>query len=201
MLDSLLTPSTSSHMQTSATTFDHEDFLNHIFASAPWPSVDKTHAPQPPPSDVFVDSRNQQIMMMPLSSHHQNDNVDGSSAHALYSGFSATGSRPFHIPQVINLNKSLSLSLQVSILMDFVFGQPILMDIYDEFRGREVDRCTNKAKRKGNHNSKRVRPQILVVLRCLRPRVGLKSELGEVKLLILTVSPRGFELFFNHFLS
>ncbi|XP_022556907.2 transcription factor LRL1-like isoform X2 [Brassica napus] len=99
MLDSLLTPSTSSHMQTSATTFDHEDFLNHIFASAPWPSVDETHAPQPPPSDVFVDSRNQQIMMMPLSSHHQNDNVDGSSAHALYSGFSATGSRPFHIPQ------------------------------------------------------------------------------------------------------
>ncbi|KAG2286350.1 hypothetical protein Bca4012_033096 [Brassica carinata] len=99
MLDSLLTPSTSSHMQTSATTFDHKDFLNHIFASAPWPSVDETHAPQPPPSDVFVDSRNQQIMMMPLSSHHQNDNVDGSSAHALYSGFSATGSRPFHIPQ------------------------------------------------------------------------------------------------------
>lgn len=110
MMDSLLTPSTSSHMQTPATTFDHEDFLNHIFASAPWPSVDETHAPQPPPSDGFVDSRNQQIMMMPLSSHHQNDNVDGSSAHALYNGFSATGSRPFHIPQVINLNKSLSLS-------------------------------------------------------------------------------------------
>ncbi|KAF3579242.1 hypothetical protein DY000_02034310 [Brassica cretica] len=86
-------------MQTPATTFDHEDFLNHIFASAPWPSVDETHAPQPPPSDGFVDSRNQQIMMMPLSSHHQNDNVDGSSAHALYNGFSATGSRPFHIPQ------------------------------------------------------------------------------------------------------
>lgn len=110
MMDSLLTPSTFSHMQTPATTFDHEDFLNHIFASAPWPSVDETHAPQPPPSDGFLDSRNQQIMMMPLSSHHQNDNVDGSSAHALYNGFSATGSRPFHIPQVINLNKSLSLS-------------------------------------------------------------------------------------------
>lgn len=110
-MDSLLTPSSSSHMQTPATTFDHEDFLNHIFASSPWPSVDETHAPQPPPSDIgFVDSRNQQIMMMPLSSHHQNDNVDGSSAHALYSGFSATRSLPFHIPQVINLNTSLSLS-------------------------------------------------------------------------------------------
>ncbi|RID66298.1 hypothetical protein BRARA_D01453 [Brassica rapa] len=99
MMDSLLTPSTSSHMQTPATTFDHEDFLNHIFASAPWPSVDETHAPQPPPSDGFVDSRNQQIMMMPLSSHQQNDNVDGSSAHALYNGFAATRSLPFHIPQ------------------------------------------------------------------------------------------------------
>ncbi|KAJ0260362.1 Transcription factor LRL1 [Hirschfeldia incana] len=100
MMDSLLTPSSSSHMQTPATTFDHEDFLNDIFASAPWPSVHETHAPQPPPSDAFVDSRNQQIMMMPLSSHHQNDNVDGSSAHVLYSGFSAaTGSLPFHIRQ------------------------------------------------------------------------------------------------------
>ncbi|CAF2278998.1 hypothetical protein HID58_015472 [Brassica napus] len=99
MMDSLLTPSTSSHMQTPATTFDHEDFLNHIFASAPWPSVDETHAPQPPPSDGFVDSRNQQIMMMPLQSHQQNDNVDGSSAHALYNGFAATRSLPFHIPQ------------------------------------------------------------------------------------------------------
>ncbi|KAL0897734.1 hypothetical protein Bca101_081695 [Brassica carinata] len=86
-------------MQTPATTFDHEDFLNHIFASSPWPSGDETHAPQPSPSDGFVDQRNQQIMMMPLSSHHQNDNIDGSSAHALYSGFSATGSLPFHIPQ------------------------------------------------------------------------------------------------------
>ncbi|KAF8056424.1 hypothetical protein N665_1270s0006 [Sinapis alba] len=95
MMDSLLTPSSSSRMQTPPTTFDHEDFLNHIFASAPWPSVDdETHAPQPPPTDSFVDSRNQQIMMMPLSSHQQNDNVD-----ALYSGFSATGSLPFHIPQ------------------------------------------------------------------------------------------------------
>ncbi|KAL0741223.1 hypothetical protein Bca4012_082736 [Brassica carinata] len=99
MMDSLLTPSSSSHMQTPATTFDHEDFLNHIFASSPWPSGDETHAPQPSPSDGFVDQRNQQIMMMPLSSHHQNDNIDGSSAHALYSGFSATGSLPFHIPQ------------------------------------------------------------------------------------------------------
>ncbi|XP_033146354.1 transcription factor bHLH66 isoform X2 [Brassica rapa] len=99
MMDSLLTPSTSSHMQTPATTFDHEDFLNHIFASAPWPSVDETQGPQPPPSDGFVDSRNQQIMMMPLSSHQQNDNVDGSSAHALYNGFAATRSLPFHIPQ------------------------------------------------------------------------------------------------------
>ncbi|CAH8367087.1 unnamed protein product [Eruca vesicaria subsp. sativa] len=99
MMDSLLTPSSSSHMQTPATSYDHEDFLNHIFASAPWSSADETHAHPPPPSDGFVDSRNHQIMMMPLSSHHQNDNVDGSSAHALYNGFSATGSLPFHTPQ------------------------------------------------------------------------------------------------------
>lgn len=183
-MDSLLTPSSSSHMQTQATTFDHEDFLNHIFASAPWPSVDETHAPQPPPSDGFVDSRNQQIMMMPLTSHQQNDNVDGSSTHDIYSGFSATGSLPFHIPQVINQNTSLSRFRSWCIFM--------IINI----RGREVDRYTNKAKRKGNHNNKRVRLQILVVLRRLRPRVGLKSVLGEVKLLILTVSPRGFEPFF-----
>ncbi|KAL1207149.1 Transcription factor LRL1 [Cardamine amara subsp. amara] len=96
MNSSLLTPSSSSssHIQTPATTFDHEDFLDQIFSSAPWPSVvDDVH---PPPSDGFhghdVDSRNQQIMMMPLN--------DGSSVHALYNGFSAAGSLPnFHIPQ------------------------------------------------------------------------------------------------------
>ncbi|XP_010429396.1 PREDICTED: transcription factor bHLH66-like [Camelina sativa] len=96
MNSSLLTPSSSSsHIQTPATTtFDHEDFLDQIFSSAPWPSVvDDAHPPLP--SDSFhghdVDSRNQQIMMMPLN--------DGSSVHALYNGFSASGSLPnFHIP-------------------------------------------------------------------------------------------------------
>ncbi|KAG7567517.1 Helix-loop-helix DNA-binding domain superfamily [Arabidopsis thaliana x Arabidopsis arenosa] len=96
MNSSLLTPSSSSssHIQTPSTTFDHEDFLDQIFSSAPWPSVvDDAH---PPPSDGFhshdVDSRNQQIMMMPLN--------DGSSVHALYNSFSASGSLPnFHIPQ------------------------------------------------------------------------------------------------------
>ncbi|CAH8349945.1 unnamed protein product [Eruca vesicaria subsp. sativa] len=99
MNSSLLTPSSSSsHVQTPATTFDHEDFLDQIFASSPWPS-DEAHPPPPPSSDGFVDSRHQQIMMMPLSSHHQNEVVDGSSVHALYTGFSAGGSLPFHIPQ------------------------------------------------------------------------------------------------------
>ncbi|ESQ46383.1 hypothetical protein EUTSA_v10000220mg [Eutrema salsugineum] len=103
MNSSLLTPSSSSssHIQTPATTtFDHEDFLDQIFASAPWPSVvDEAHPP-PPPIDGFVDSRHQQIMMMPLSSHHQNDVVDGSSVQTLYNGFSApAGSLPFHVPQ------------------------------------------------------------------------------------------------------
>ncbi|CAH2061272.1 unnamed protein product, partial [Thlaspi arvense] len=90
MNSSLLTPSSSSssHIQTPATAFDHEDFLDQIFASAPWPSVvDEAHPP--PPSDGFGDSRHQQIMMMPLSSHHQNDVADGSAVHALYNGFSA----------------------------------------------------------------------------------------------------------------
>ncbi|XP_023639342.1 transcription factor bHLH66 isoform X2 [Capsella rubella] len=95
---SLLTPfsSSSSHIQTpTTTTFDHEDFLDQIFSSTPWPSVvDDAHPP--PPTDGFhshdVDSRNQQIMMMPLN--------DGSSVHALYNGFSSSGSLPnFHIPQ------------------------------------------------------------------------------------------------------
>ncbi|CAA7033097.1 unnamed protein product [Microthlaspi erraticum] len=96
MNSSLLTPSSSSssHIQPPATTFDHEDFLDHIFASPPWPSVDEAHPP-PPPSDGGF----QQIMMMPLSSHHQTDVVDGSSVHALYNGFSTAGSLPFHIPQ------------------------------------------------------------------------------------------------------
>lgn len=98
MNSSLLTPSSSSHVQTPATTFDHEDFLDQIFASSPWPS-DEAHPPPPPSSDGFVDSRHQQITMMPLSSHHQNEVVDGSSLHALYNGFSAGGSLPFHIPQ------------------------------------------------------------------------------------------------------
>ncbi|KAF2616654.1 hypothetical protein F2Q68_00042014 [Brassica cretica] len=100
MNSSLLTPSSSSHVQTPATTFDHEDFLDQIFASSPWPS-DEAHPPPPPPpsSDGFVDSRHQQIMMMPLPSHHQNEVVDGSSVHSLYNGFSAGGSLPFHIPQ------------------------------------------------------------------------------------------------------
>ncbi|CAN6979367.1 hypothetical protein IGI04_038198 [Brassica rapa subsp. trilocularis] len=101
MNSSLLTPSSSSHVQTPATTFDHEDFLDQIFASSPWPS-DEAHPPPPPPprsSDGFVDSRHQQIMMMPLPSHHRNEVVDGSSVHSLYNGFSACGSLPFHIPQ------------------------------------------------------------------------------------------------------
>lgn len=115
MNSSLLTPSSSSsHIQTPATTFDHEDFLDQIFSSAPWPSVVDDAHPPPPPSDGFhghdVDSRHQQIMMIPLSSHHQNDVIDGSSVHALYNGFSAGGSLhsppnhslPFHIPQAIN---------------------------------------------------------------------------------------------------
>ncbi|KAL0733854.1 hypothetical protein Bca4012_010064 [Brassica carinata] len=100
MNSSLLTPSSSSHVQTPATAFDHEDFLDQIFASSPWPSDEAHPAPPPPPSsDGFLDSRHQQIMMMPLSSHHQNEVVDGSSVHAPYNGFSAGGSLPFHIPQ------------------------------------------------------------------------------------------------------
>ncbi|KAJ0233313.1 Transcription factor LRL1 [Hirschfeldia incana] len=98
MNSSLLTPSSSSHVQTPATTFDHEEFLDQIFASSPWPS-DEAHPPPPPSSDGFVDSRHQQIMMMPLPSHHQNEVVDGSSVHPLYNGFSAGRSLPFHIPQ------------------------------------------------------------------------------------------------------
>lgn len=100
MNSSLLTPSSSSHVQTPATAFDHEDFLDQIFASSPWPS-DEAHPPPPPPpsSDGFL-SRHQQIMMMPISSHHQNEVVDGSSVHAVYNGFSAGGSLPFNIPQV-----------------------------------------------------------------------------------------------------
>ncbi|KFK32666.1 hypothetical protein AALP_AA6G272900 [Arabis alpina] len=106
MNSSLLTPpSSSSHMQTPVTTFDHEDFLDQIFSSSPWPSVvDDAHPPPTPSSDGFhghhVDSRHhQQIMMMPLSSHPQNDLVDVSTVHALYNGISAAGSLPFHIPQ------------------------------------------------------------------------------------------------------
>ncbi|CAN8314932.1 unnamed protein product [Cochlearia groenlandica] len=102
---SLLTPSSSSssHLQTPTTTFDHEDFLDHIFASSPnWPSpVDE--APPPPPSsdDGFVDSRQQQIMMIPLTSHHHHHHQNGVVADsALYNGFSgAAGSLPFNIPQ------------------------------------------------------------------------------------------------------
>ncbi|KAF8082923.1 hypothetical protein N665_0800s0019 [Sinapis alba] len=96
---SLLTPSSSSHVQTPSTAaFDHEDFLDQIFASSPWPS-DEAPPPPPPSSDGFVDSRHQQIMMMPLSSHLQNEVVEASSVHALYNGFSSGGSLPFHIPQ------------------------------------------------------------------------------------------------------
>ncbi|CAA7015193.1 unnamed protein product [Microthlaspi erraticum] len=106
MNSSLLTPSSSSsspHLQSPAT-FDHDDFLHQIFSSTPWPSSVLDDAP-PHTSDSTaagfhhhdLDSRNQ-ITMIPLPSHHhQNDAVDGS-VHALYNGFSA-GSLPFHLPQ------------------------------------------------------------------------------------------------------
>ncbi|CAH8352924.1 unnamed protein product [Eruca vesicaria subsp. sativa] len=103
---SLLTPSSSSssphHLQSHAT-FDHDDFLQNIFASsAPWPSSVLDDDAPPPTSDspvgTFhhhdVDSRNQ-ITMIPLSHHNPNDTVD---VNALYNGFSA-GSLPFHFPQ------------------------------------------------------------------------------------------------------
>ncbi|ESQ54098.1 hypothetical protein EUTSA_v10025656mg [Eutrema salsugineum] len=102
----LTTPSSSSsspHLQSPAT-FDHDDFLHHIFSSAPWSSSVLDDAP---PSDSpvagfhhhdVVDSGNQ-ITMIPLSHHNPNDAVDGSSSvHALFNGFSA-GSLPFHFPQ------------------------------------------------------------------------------------------------------
>ncbi|KAL1210487.1 Transcription factor LRL2 [Cardamine amara subsp. amara] len=92
---SLLTPSSSSspHLQSPAT-FDHDDFLHHIFSSTPWPSV-LDDAP-PPTSDIAgfhhhdADSRNQ-ITMMPLPSHHHPND-------SLFNGLSA-GSLPFHLPQ------------------------------------------------------------------------------------------------------
>ncbi|XP_023634910.1 transcription factor bHLH69 [Capsella rubella] len=96
---SLLTPSSSSspHLQSPAT-FDHDDFLHHIFSSTPWPSSVLDEAPPPTPDCAGaipgfhhhdVDSRNQ-ITMIPLSHNHPND--------ALFNGFSA-GSLPFHLPQ------------------------------------------------------------------------------------------------------
>ncbi|XP_010447636.1 PREDICTED: transcription factor bHLH69-like [Camelina sativa] len=95
---SLLTPSSSSspHLQSPAT-FDHDDFLHHIFSSTPWPSSVLDEAPPPTPNCTAVpgfhhhdvDSRNQ-ITMIPLSHNHPND--------ALFNGFS-TGSLPFHLPQ------------------------------------------------------------------------------------------------------
>ncbi|XP_010432917.1 PREDICTED: transcription factor bHLH69-like [Camelina sativa] len=94
---SLLTPSSSSspHFQSPAT-FDHDDFLHHIFSSTPWPSSVLDEAPTPTPDCAAVpgfhhhdvDSRNQ-ITMIPLS-HNHND--------ALFNGFS-TGSLPFQLPQ------------------------------------------------------------------------------------------------------
>ncbi|KFK29682.1 hypothetical protein AALP_AA7G165100 [Arabis alpina] len=98
MNSSLLTPSSSSsspHLQSPAT-FDHEDFLHHIFSSTPWSSsvLDDSPPPPPPPSSDsgFHDSRNQ-ITMIPLPNHHHNHPNE-----ALFTGFSA-GSLPFHIPQ------------------------------------------------------------------------------------------------------
>ncbi|KAL0726595.1 hypothetical protein Bca4012_022688 [Brassica carinata] len=106
MNSSLLTPSSSSssphHLQSPAT-FDHDDFLQNFFSSAPWPSSVLDDDAPPPTSDTAVpsfhhhdaDSRNQ-ITMIPLSHHNPNDAaVD---VNALYSGFSA-GSLPFHFPQ------------------------------------------------------------------------------------------------------
>ncbi|WZZ24347.1 hypothetical protein YC2023_007748 [Brassica napus] len=105
MNSSLLTPSSSSssphHLQSPAT-FDHDDFLQNFFSSAPWPSSALDDDAPPPTSDSSlagfhhhdVDSRNQ-ITMIPLSHHNPNDAVD---VNALYSGFSA-GSLPFHFPQ------------------------------------------------------------------------------------------------------
>lgn len=105
MNSSLLTPSSSSssphHLQSPAT-FDHDDFLQNFFSSAPWPSsVLEDDAPAPTSETAVasfhhhdVDSRNQ-ITMIPLSHHNPNDAVD---VNALYSGFSA-GSLPFHFPQ------------------------------------------------------------------------------------------------------
>ncbi|KAF8110816.1 hypothetical protein N665_0078s0010 [Sinapis alba] len=102
---SLLTPSSSSssphHLQSPAT-FDHDDFLQNFFSSAPWPSSVLEDDAPPPTSDTSlatfhhhdVDSRNQ-ITMIPLSQHNPNDAVD---VNALYSGFSS-GSLPFHFPQ------------------------------------------------------------------------------------------------------
>ncbi|KAL0698180.1 hypothetical protein Bca4012_054302 [Brassica carinata] len=96
MNSSLLTLSSSSsspHPQSSPT-FDHDDFLHHIFSSsAPWPSSVLDNAP--PPTSFHhhdVDSRNQ-ITMIPLPHHYTNDAADGS-LHALCDGFSA-GSLPF----------------------------------------------------------------------------------------------------------
>lgn len=105
MNSSLLTPSSSSssphHLQSPAT-FDHDDFLQNFFSSAPWPSSALDDDAPPPTSDSSlagfhhhdVDSRNQ-ITMIPLSHHNPNDAVD---VNVLYSGFSA-GSLPFHFPQ------------------------------------------------------------------------------------------------------
>ncbi|KAJ4874070.1 Transcription factor bHLH69 [Raphanus sativus] len=105
MNSSLLTPSSSSssphHLQSPAT-FDHDDFLQNFFSSAPWPSSVLEDDAPPPTSETAVtsfhhhdvDSRNQ-ITMIPLSHHNPNDAVD---VNALYSGFSA-GSLPFHFPQ------------------------------------------------------------------------------------------------------
>ncbi|KAL0791561.1 hypothetical protein Bca101_007807 [Brassica carinata] len=71
-------------------TFDHDDFLHHIFSSAPWPLSILDDGPSP-----ASDARNQ-ITTVPLPHHNPND-VDGS-IQALYNGFSA-GSLPFHLPQ------------------------------------------------------------------------------------------------------
>ncbi|WZZ47281.1 hypothetical protein YC2023_043540 [Brassica napus] len=90
-----VTPSSSSssssspHLQSPAT-FDHDDFLHHIFSSAPWPLSILDDGPSP-----ASDARNQ-ITTVPLPHHNPND-VDGS-IQALYNGFSA-GSLPFHLPQ------------------------------------------------------------------------------------------------------
>ncbi|CAH8388318.1 unnamed protein product [Eruca vesicaria subsp. sativa] len=89
MNSSLLSPSSSSsspHLQSSPATFDQDDFLHHIFSSAPWPSSVMDDAPGPPPTVAGfhhhdVDSRNQITMIQ-----------------ALNNGFT-TGSLPFHLPQ------------------------------------------------------------------------------------------------------